>query len=237
MNPRLARLLTRLYPRSWRERYGAEFEAFLATGHGDLRTSANIAWSALRERILPTQVLTMDQNSPSVRFQSWCARAPWATFGLAPLFLLAGAYLVACSILWLGWKAFLPGADTPFGGGRMYGFANLYFQFGKLYYFSAPILVGWGIELIAFRQRAKAVWPVIGLVLIAWMGAAARIQAGRTAVPGGLGHIRMDFALGPSVQSLHDGLFHALMILLLTVLPYLHWRFKKARPLPSVLER
>src|ERR1700730_16744198 len=28
------------------------------------------------------------------QFQSWCARAPWATFGLAPLFLLAGAYAV-----------------------------------------------------------------------------------------------------------------------------------------------
>jgi hypothetical protein len=26
MNPRLARLLMLLYPRSWRERYGAEFD-------------------------------------------------------------------------------------------------------------------------------------------------------------------------------------------------------------------
>ena len=33
------------------------------------------------------------------RFQSWCVRAPWAVFGLAPLFLLAAAYLVACLIL------------------------------------------------------------------------------------------------------------------------------------------
>ena len=27
-----ARLLTRLYPRQWRNRYGAEFSAFLGTG-------------------------------------------------------------------------------------------------------------------------------------------------------------------------------------------------------------
>src|ERR1700683_4136148 len=26
------------------------------------------------------------------QFQSWCVRAPWATFGVAPLLLLAGAY-------------------------------------------------------------------------------------------------------------------------------------------------
>ena len=46
MNGRVARLLTRLYPRAWRERYGAEFEAFLQDGPGDLRTSANVIWSA-----------------------------------------------------------------------------------------------------------------------------------------------------------------------------------------------
>ena len=49
------------------------------------------------------------------QFQSWCVRAPWAMFGLAPLFLLAGSYFVALLILWSGWKIFLPGADTPFG--------------------------------------------------------------------------------------------------------------------------
>src|SRR5487761_1581484 len=48
------------------------------------------------------------------QFQSWCARAPWAAFGLGPLFLLAGAWFVALFILWSGWKIFLPGADTPF---------------------------------------------------------------------------------------------------------------------------
>ena len=34
MNPRLAHLLIRLYPRRWRERYGPEFEALLQTGRG-----------------------------------------------------------------------------------------------------------------------------------------------------------------------------------------------------------
>src|SRR5438093_12523785 len=32
------------------------------------------------------------------QFQSWCVRAPWAMFGLAPLCLLAGAYFVACLV-------------------------------------------------------------------------------------------------------------------------------------------
>jgi hypothetical protein len=162
------------------------------------------------------------------QFQSWSVRAPWATFGLTPPILLAGAWFVALFILWSGWKMFLPGADTPFGGHRVYKLANWYFQAGKALYFVAPILVGWGIGLIAARQRFKPVWPTIGLALIALMGGTAQVHASRTAVPGGLGHIRMDFALKTSVQSIPDGLSHALLIFTLAVLPYLIWRLQRA---------
>ncbi len=61
------------------------------------------------------------------QFQSWCARAPWAMFGLAPPFVLAGAWFVPLRLLLLGWKIFLPGADTPFGV-QLNGFASLYFK-------------------------------------------------------------------------------------------------------------
>jgi len=235
MNRFAAHLLTRLYPRAWRERYGAEFEAFLQTGRGGLLASANVGanvvWSALCERIFPTRGGTMDQDPDS--FQSWCVRAPWAIFGLAPLLLLAGAWLVALLMLWFGWNIFLPGADTPFGShpgayGK-YDLANLYFQLDRLIYFGAPILVGWGIGLIAARQRLKAVWPTAGLVLTALIGGTAQVHAGRTAVPGGLGHISMDFTLGSTIPLFPDGLSHALAILSLTALPYLLWRFQKTR--------
>ena len=48
MNPRLANLLTRLYPRAWRERYGAEFEEFLQTGNRGVRASTCNVWVARR---------------------------------------------------------------------------------------------------------------------------------------------------------------------------------------------
>ena len=66
MNSRFARLLVRLYPRAWRQRYGAEFTALLESGRGGFRTastSANVIWSALGERIFPTVGGSMNQPS------------------------------------------------------------------------------------------------------------------------------------------------------------------------------
>jgi hypothetical protein len=167
------------------------------------------------------------------QLQSWCVRAPWATFGLAPLCLLAAAWFVALLILWSGWKIFLPGTDTPFV--QLDGLAIFYFGVGRLLYFGAPILIGWGIGLIAARQRLQALWPTVGVVLIASIGGAAQVHAIRPPVPGGIGHISMHFALGASVQGISNGLFHALVILSLAVLPWpwLIWRLRKAQSLSA----
>ena len=157
------------------------------------------------------------------QFQSWCARVPWAMFGFAPLFVLAGAYFVACLILWSGWKIFLPGTNTPFV--EVDGLSIFYFGVGRLIYFGAPIFIGWGIGLVAARQRLNAVWPTVGLVLIALIGCMARVRAVRPAGPGGVGRVSMGFSLGPSVEG---SLLYALVILSLTVLPYLIWRLHNA---------
>jgi len=62
MNRVVAQLLTRLYPREWRERYGVEFEALLQDGHGGPLTSVNVLWSALGEHISPTQGGNMNRQ-------------------------------------------------------------------------------------------------------------------------------------------------------------------------------
>jgi hypothetical protein len=163
------------------------------------------------------------------QFQSWCARAPWATFGLAPLLLLAGAYFIALFILWSGWQMFLPGAVTPFGH-AVNGFVNWYFQAGRSIYFGAPVFVGWAIALTAARQRFSPIWPTIGLVVTAVIGCMARVHATPPAVPGGIGHVGMGFSLWPSAPG---SLLYALVILSLTAMPYLIWRQIKARSLSA----
>ena len=161
------------------------------------------------------------------RFQSWCARAPWAIFGVAPLAVLAATYLFACIILWSGWKFFLPGASTPFV--PVDGLAILYFGVGRLLYFGAPVFVGWGIGVIAARQRFKTFWPAIGMLLIAWSAAAAHVQVTGPDLSSRAGHVGLGFSPLPSPQNPFLGLNHAAMVFLLAVLPYLIWRWREAR--------
>lgn len=80
MNPKLARLLTRLYPRPWRDRYGAEFEALLLEGRSGFGTFANVVWSAVYERVSPT--LGGKMNRDSLSFGS-VTRMPSAFLPLA----------------------------------------------------------------------------------------------------------------------------------------------------------
>lgn len=54
MNRRVARLLTRMYPRRWRERYGEEFEDLLLEQRGDAKAWVDVLRAAVSEHIHPT---------------------------------------------------------------------------------------------------------------------------------------------------------------------------------------
>lgn len=155
---------------------------------------------------------------------AWSARAPWAIFGLAPLCILAAAWFVALLILWTGWQIFMPGASTPFVGLFDKG-EILYFGVGRLLYFGAPIFIGWAMGLIAARQRLNALWPTLGVALIAFLSGMAQVHANRP-LSGGVGHVSLGFGFGSSSQDISTFLFHVLVIFALAVLPWpwLLWR-------------
>lgn len=118
---------------------------------------------------------------------------------------------------------FLPQSNTPFI--PVGGYAVFYFEAGKLLYYAAPILVGWAVVLVCARQNPKAVWPGVGLVLIALVGGTTQVHAYRAA--GGPEHVSLGFALGSFLHGIPGGASHALMILSLTMLPFVVWRFQK----------
>ena len=162
------------------------------------------------------------------QLHAWSARAPWAIFGLAPLCILAGAWFVALLILWTGWQVFMPGTSTPFVG-LVDRWAMAYFGVGRLLYFGAPIFIGWAMGLIAARQRLNALWPTLGIALIAFVSGMAQVHANRP-LSGGVGHVSLGFGFGTSVQEISTFLFHVLVILALALLPWpwLLWRRAKS---------
>jgi hypothetical protein len=182
------------------------------------------------------------------QLQSWSARAPWAVFGLGPVLVLAATWSVALFFLWVGWRHFLAGADTPFG--RRPGIhhllesANVYFQLDRALFFGGPILVGWAMALAAARQRAKVVWPAVGLFLVALLGSTAQVHAVRIGATGGrqisLNFTFAHFAMSPvntTPSIVPFGWFDVLAILSLTAAPYLIWRLHRAHESGDCIER
>ncbi|HEY1804324.1 MAG TPA: hypothetical protein VGG45_07560 [Terracidiphilus sp.] len=161
------------------------------------------------------------------QFQSWSARAPWVAFCIAPLLCLAAAWGLALFILASGWAIFLPQAETPFNV-PVHGFAMLYFGLGKLIYFDAPLAIGWGIGIIATRGRSKPIWPLAGLVPLAWFGGMAQVHASRIITSGAIDHISVTFSRRIQDPGMSGSLIQASAILLATALPYLVWRMQKA---------
>ncbi|MGA8112015.1 MAG: hypothetical protein WB974_21405 [Acidobacteriaceae bacterium] len=156
--------------------------------------------------------------------RSWTARAPWAVLGLGPLAALMAAWGIALTILVSGWVIFLPQASTPFNH-PLRGFAIYYFGVGRLLYYTAPLLVGWAFAAMAIRQRVGRWWLLPGLMLIAWCGGMARVHAARTTT-GWTGAVGVHLAGGHGVSTANggDGI-HALVLLALTLAPYLVWRW------------
>ncbi len=170
-------------------------------------------------------------DQPQLR--AWSARAPWLAFGIAPLLALAAAYSIALFLLWSGWHLFLADHSTPFVPVR--GAAIPYFGLGRLLYFTGPLLVGWTVAVLAARQRLRAAWPSIALVLLAVFGALAQVRAVQTVSSTGARafHVGMRLAFtnepGFSGHTLaynvvtHTAI-HAFALLALTLLPYAAWK-------------
>jgi hypothetical protein len=96
VNGALARLLTRLYPRGWRERYGREFAAFLEESRGGVRALGNVVWSALCERISSTQGGDMKPDTPSF---SAIVKQPAAFLPLMMSIIALGVVLASVAML------------------------------------------------------------------------------------------------------------------------------------------
>lgn len=216
MNGKLARALVRMYPRAWRRRYGAEFEALLEEGPGGLGTVIDVMGSALGERVFPA--VGGEMTVGGSRLEYWSVRAPWAVFVIAPLAVFAASYSFALFILWSGWRIFLPNEKMPFVA--VDGWAVAYFSVGRVLYFCAPIVLGLAIAWMAARPGIKAIWPSVGLILLAMIGGTAQVRVSRASLDEP-GHVGMQLVFG------HTS--YTAAVLAVSILLYLWLRTRRGR--------
>jgi hypothetical protein len=158
--------------------------------------------------------------------RSWTARAPWVVLGAAPVLGLAAGWAMALLILWTGWTWFLRGSQTPFV--PLHGFPIAYFGAGRMLYYYAPLLAGWGMILLAGRQRVQAISPVmVGSLVVALLGATGAVDVRPPLVHGDTGDVGIRFFPPASQFAVASG--HALLLFLLIALPYLVWRWRVSR--------
>ncbi|MGC2619130.1 MAG: permease prefix domain 1-containing protein [Acidobacteriaceae bacterium] len=178
------------------------------------------AESAALARLGDTESLAHAMMSqPQLR--AWSARAPWAALGIAPVLAVAALYAIALAILWTGWHWFLPNATTPFGH-QTTGVAYYYFTAGRALYYTAPLLVGWGISVMAARQRIHPGWPAFGLALLAGIGATVGVYASRST--GGANHV----AIGLGFHQWYAAMVPALIVFSFIAAPWVAWRLAGA---------
>jgi hypothetical protein len=159
--------------------------------------------------------------------RSWTAKAPWAVLGASPVLGLVAGWGIALLILWSGWMWFVQGSRTPFV--PVHGFAIAYFGVGRMLYYSAPLLSGWGMIVLAGRQRLQTVGPVIlGSLAVALLGATGAVDVQAPVVPGDTGNVGIQFF--PAARQFPDAAGHALLLFALIAFPYLVWRWWSSRP-------
>jgi hypothetical protein len=155
------RLALRVYPPSFRERYGAELEALVEdTGSGPL-TVANLLWGALRAWLRP--VLPKEpgerrrlQASVSTTWVAWCA-----------------GFLVSPATNWALLDDPVPGATA--GVRLLLQVAQIAMVLGWLLVLLAGVPLGLRVALTAFRTRdhrsLRPLWTPVALLVVEAIGA------------------------------------------------------------------
>jgi hypothetical protein len=132
----------------------------IAAGH-DAQAAPGLARARLgSDQTLAAAMLTR----PSLR--SWTARAPWAVMGLAPVALLALAYVIPIAVLTY--------AIGPRPAGMSASTEGLIRSICAFDAFTLPWLMACALAIAAARQRLPAAWAALGLLVAAGFGAAFR---------------------------------------------------------------
>ncbi|MGK9236337.1 hypothetical protein KXS07_31435 [Inquilinus limosus] len=206
-------------------RYISELEEHLA----DL-TDKLMDWSAdtraEAERLALARIGSTDVLAEAMlarpEFRSWAARLPWCAFVLVPPVILAACVTTTVLLLILATRSLGFAGDPNVHPVPPAWFGILSQAAAGFNTYVLPVLLGWAIAIAAARQRVGLVWPILGMIAIAFLGSITSLEVVLPALPGAGGRI----AVGVDPQSLVSHvtpMLELLVSLTLTLVPYLVW--------------
>ncbi|HEX5262291.1 MAG TPA: hypothetical protein VFW13_02110 [Phenylobacterium sp.] len=147
---------------------------------------------------------------------SWSSKAPVATYVIAPTVALAACAALAMGGLVMTVTSLRGGAGgalpnwSPSLAGAVVGFCN----------FVLPVVLGWALAATAIRQRSRALWPVLGIVVLAAVGALVELQV---TLPSATAHgeIGLSPSFGQAFSHWTSFAWRLVLNLTLTLTPYL----------------
>jgi hypothetical protein len=149
---------------------------------------------------------------------AWTARAPWAVFLVAPTLAVAAIDVITVLGMMLVVKLLLPQAGDQTMVPVPHWFAALSSAINLFHAYGVSLLLGAGIIAIAVRQRMPPLWPIVGLVAVAVLGAVNELHIYVPVAPNQHGEISLGAGISSPVA------LRISVDLLLTLPAYLAWR-------------
>jgi hypothetical protein len=153
--------------------------------------------------------------------RSWTYRRPWAAFLVMPILgfaLLFVASLVELVALFEFAKSAL--GITPSESGVLQGLGDI---IRILILWALPGVVAIAVCVVAARQRIRALWPVMGVLLIGFVGALTNV--GMDWPPHEQGQLSAGIGIGK--ESLAVSPLRALLTVALALVPFFVWRLTR----------
>jgi hypothetical protein len=225
-DPLWERLLRGGVGRRQARRYHAELSDHLEDLIAEERRTAGAAEARSRAlaRLGSTDALAGAMISRR-EFRAWSARAPVAAYLIAPSAALAiggalamAGVVITCTALRSvgGAAADLPAWLKPAADGAVFFTGSI-----------LPVVLGWALSATAIRQRSSPLLPILGIVLLAAIGAGMHLGVTLPS-PHGHGEINIMLSLGPTLSDWAQTARHLTLNLVLMLTPYAYATLSRA---------
>ena len=202
--------------------------AELRDHHTDLFVEAFGRGSSLEEAGREASIRLGDEDALAAaiiarpELRSWTHRWPWAAYCVTPaaLFVVVSAGLLAL----LGFSQAVHADHDTFV--KRWGLLASVIR--PFYAFGLPLVLGAVCCVLAGQRREAPRWPVLGVMIVAMIGAAARLDVCWPSGPNAFGALCMTISIPPFPGS-GSTLLRAAATCALTLAPYMWWRQREAR--------